>query len=461
MIASLHRLLRWRQREAPQETLRKLEKALDQAGAPRPEVVPLLAALLSLPPSEGYPPLHLSPQQQKQKTLDALLVWLLAAAMRQPVLCIAEDLHWMDVSTLEWLGRLIDQVPTARLFVLLTCRPEFQPPWGVRSHVTALTLNRLSRPQAEAMVARVAGGKLLPAEVVEQMAAKTDGVPLFVEELTKMVLESGLLWETEDRYELARALPSLAIPATLHDSLMARLDRLGPVKEVAQLGATLGRTFSYKLLRAVLPRDEAMLQRALAALVQAELLYQRGVPPQATYLFKHTLIQDVAYQSLLKSRRRHYHQRIAQVLAEKFPELEETQPELVAHHFTEAGAIAQALPYWQRAGQCAMQRSANLEAIAHLTKALELLKTLPETPERARQELDVHTALGPALMAAKGYAAPEVQHTYARARELCRQVGELPQLFPVLWGLYTFYVIRAELRMAHELGEQLYSLAQH
>jgi predicted ATPase len=310
------------------------------------------------------------------------------------------------------------------------------------------------------MASRVAHGHVLPPEVIEQVVARTDGVPLFVEELTKMVLESGLIEEREEHYELTGPLPPLAIPATLHDSLMARLDRLAMVKGLAQLGATLGREFAYELLRAVSPWDEDTLRRGLHQLVQAEFLYQRGLPPQATYVFKHVLIQDAAYQSLLKSTRQQYHQRIAQVLAAQFPDIVETQPELLAQHCTEAGMAAQAILYWQRAGQQAMQRSANLEAINHLTKGLELLKTLPETPERARQELDVQTALGPALMAAKGYAAPEVEHTYARARDLCRQMGEPPQLFPVLWGLYTLYVIRAELRMAHELGEQLFSLAQ-
>ena len=251
-----------------------------------------------------------------------------------------------------------------------------------------------------------------------------------------MVLESGLLQEREERYELTGPLPPLAIPATLHDSLMARLDRLATVKGLAQLGATLGREFSYDLLQAVSPWDEATLQRGLQQLVEAEFLYQQGLPPQATYLFKHALIQDAAYQSLLRSTRQQYHQRIAQVLEARFPELCETQPELLAHHYTEAGLLAQAIPYWQRAGQRAIERSANLEAIGHLTKGLEVLTTLPDTPERTQQELDLQTALGPALMATKGYAAPEVEQAYARARELCQQVGETPQLFPVLWGLW-------------------------
>ena len=300
--------------------------------------------------------------------MHALLTMLLRIAARQPVLFVMEDLHWVDPSTLEFLSLLVDQGPTARILALLTFRPDFSPPWTGRSHCTQVTVNRLPRRQAVEIIRQVAHGKALPPEVVEQIVAKTDGVPLFVEELTKMVLESGLLQEREDRYELTGPLPPLAIPATLHDSLMARLDRLAMVKGLAQLGATLGREFSYELLQAVSPWDEGTLQRGLHQLVEAEFLYQRGVPPQATYLFKHALIQEAAYQSLLRSTRQQYHQHIAQVVEARFPEICETQPELVAHHYTEAGLLVQAISYWQRAGQRALERSANLEAVAHLTK---------------------------------------------------------------------------------------------
>jgi predicted ATPase len=269
-----------------------------------------------------------------------------------------------------------------------------------------------------------------------------------------------LVQEREERYELTGPLPPLAIPATLHDSLMARLDRLATVKGLAQLGATLGREFSYALLQAVAPWDEATLQRGLQQLVEADFLYQKGLPPQATYRFKHALIQDTAYQSLLRSTRQQHHQRITQVLEAQFPDLCATQPELLAHHCTEAGLREQAIPYWQQAGQRAVERSANLEAVAHLTNGLELLATLPDTPERVQQELLVQTTLGPALLVTKGQASPEVLHTYARARELCQQVGETPQLFQVLRGLWYFYLLRVELRTARELGERLLALAQ-
>jgi TOMM system kinase/cyclase fusion protein len=461
MIELLERVvLQFDRDETPHQKLRKLEGFVVQYGLPLAEAVPLFAALLSSSLGADYAPLTVSPEQQKQKTLQAFLAIFLRIAAQQPVLFVMEDLHWVDPSTLEFLTLLVDQGPTARILALFTGRPDFRPPWSGRAHLTQVTLNRLPRRQAVEMTRRVAHGKALPPAVVEQVVAKTDGVPLFVEELTKVVLEAGLLQERDDRYALTGPLPPLAIPATLHDSLMARLDRLATVKSLAQLGATLGREFSYALLQAVSPWDEGILQRGLHQLVEAEFLYQRGLPPQATYLFKHALIQDAAYQSLLKSTRQQYHQRIAQVLAARFPETVETQPELLAHHSTEASLAAQALPYWLRAGQRAIQRSANLEAISHLTRGLEVLKTLPESPERAQRELDFQITLGPVFHAVKGQGAPEVERTYARARELCGQVGETPQLFPVLWGLWYFYLARTEYQTACELGEQLLTLAQ-
>jgi predicted ATPase len=461
LIELLERVaLRFDREESPQQKLSKLEGFLVQYGLPLAEAVPLFAGLLSLPLTADYTPLIVSPEQQKQQTLQAFLTILQRIAAQQPVLFVVEDLHWVDPSTLEFLSLLVDQGPTARILAVLTCRPDFSPPWSGRSHLTQVTLPRLPRRQAAEMIGRVAHSKALPPEVVEQVVAKTDGVPLFVEELTKMVLESGLLQEREDRYELTGPLPQLAIPTTLHDSLMARLDRLAAVKGLAQLGATLGREFAYGLLQAVSPWDEATLQRGLHQLVEAEFLYQRGLPPQATYLFKHALIQDAAYQSLLKSTRQQYHQRIAQVLAARFPEIAETQPEVLAHHYTQAGLTEQAISYWLRAGQQASERSANVEAISHLTTGIELLKMLPETPEHTQQALTLYLALGAALLVAKGHAAPEVEHAYTQARTLCQQVGETPELVPVLLGLWQFYVVRAQLHTARELGETLLRLAQ-
>jgi predicted ATPase len=393
--------------------------------------------LLAVPlPEERYPALTLTPQQQRQQTLDTLVAWLLAEAERQPVLAVYEDLHWADPSTLELLGALLEQAPTVPMLTVLTFRPVFVPPWPTRSHLTPITLNRLERPQVEALITHLAGGKALPAEVVAHIVAKTDGVPLFVEELTKMLLESDLVQEDTQHYVLTGPLSAVTIPATLQDSLMARLDRLGAARDVAQLGAVVGREFAYDVLQAIAPLDETTLQVRLEQLVEAELLYQRGRPPRARYVFKHALIQDAAYQSMLKSTRQQVHQQIAQVLAIQFPALVETQPELVAQHYTAADCTEQAVVYWQRAGQQASDRSAHLEAINHFTTGIELLKTLPETPARTQQSLTLHIALGAALQIAKGNAAPEVEHAYTQAYALCQQVGETPELAPVLYGLY-------------------------
>jgi class 3 adenylate cyclase/predicted ATPase len=461
MIDLLERVvLQFDREEAPEQKLRKLEGFVVQYGLPLAEAVPLFAALLSLPLTADYAPLTGSPEQQKQKTLHALLTILLRIAAQQPLLFVMEDLHWVDPSTLELLSLLVDQGPTARILMLLTFRPDFSPPWTGRAHLTQMTLPRLPQRQAAEMTGRVAHGKALPPEVVAQVVAKTDGVPLFVEELTKMVLESGLLQERAERYALTGLLPPLAIPTTLHDSLMARLDRLATVKGLAQLGATLGREFSYALLQAVSPWDERTLQRGLQQLVAAEFLYQQGVPPQATYRFKHALIQDAAYQSLLKSTRQQYHQRIAQVLEGRFPEVAATQPELLAHHCTEAGLTEQAVCYWQRAGEHAIDRSAPLEAISHCTTGIALLTTLPETPARTQHALTLHLALGAALQMAKGLAAPEVERAYTQAYAWCQQVGETPQLVPVLFGLWQFYLVRSQLHTARELGDTLLRLAQ-
>jgi predicted ATPase len=376
----------------------KLEAGLRPSGLPLVEVVPLVAGLLAVPlPAERYAALALTPPHQKQQTLDALVAWLMAEAERQPVQVVWEDLQWADPTTLELLGLVIEQAPTVPMLHVLTSRPEFSPPWPPRSHLTPLVLNRLERPQVEALIALRAGGKTLPAEVVQHIVAKTDGVPLYVEELTKMLLASPLLREEADQYVLTGPLRTVAIPETLQDALMARLDQLQTAKEVAQLGAVLGREFAYELLASIAPQDENALQEGLAQLVQAELLYQRGRPPRARYLFKHALIQDAAYASLLKRTRQQVHQQIAEVLEARFPALVETQPELVAQHYTAAGCAEPAVHYWQRAGQHASDRSAHLEAVSHFTTGIELLKSLPETPEHTQQSLTLHLALGAAL----------------------------------------------------------------
>ncbi len=450
------RMWRFEAQDTPDEKFGKLAHALSHYRLPLEESVQLFAPLLALPlPENAYPPLTLSPQRQRQKTLEAIVTILLEQAERHPMLFILEDLHWTDPSTLEVLYLLIDQIPTASLLTVLTCRPTFQPTWRHRSYLSEVTVNRLSQPQIERMTTHVAGGKPLPPQVLAQIAEKTDGVPLFVEEITKAILELGHLKEGDGHYELIGSLSTFAIPATLQDSLMARLDRLVTAKAVAQYAAVIGRQFPYDLLQVVSLLDEATLQRELRRLVDAELLYQRGMPPQATYFFKHALIQEAAYQSLLKSTRQHYHQRIAQVLEAQFPETAETQPELLAHHYTETGRTEKAVHYWHQAAQRASDRSAHLEAISHFTTGIELLKTVPETPERTTYALALHIALGAELLMTKGQAAPEVEHTYTQARALCQQVGEPPELVTVLFGLWRFYYARSQLHTARELGETL------
>jgi predicted ATPase/class 3 adenylate cyclase len=455
------RLLRFQAEETPSEKVEKLERMLSQYRLPLEEAVSLFAPLLALPlPEYHYPPLNLSPQRQRQKTLETLVTILLERAERHPVLFLVEDLHWTDPSTLELLNLLLDQTPTASLLVLLTCRPHFQPAWHHRSYLTEITVNRLSHAQVEQLVNRMTDGKAFPQEVLAQIVEKTDGVPLFVEEMTKAILESGELTAVDGHYELIGSFSTFAIPVTLQDSLMARLDRLVTAKAVAQYAAVIGRQFAYALLQAVSPVDEAMLQHELGRLVEAEIIYQRGVLPQATYLFKHALLQDTAYQSLLKSTRQQYHQRIAQALEAQFPETVEMQPELVAHHYTEAGRSASAITYWHRAGQQAVERSAYAEAVSHLTTALALLTILPESRAHSQQELDMQMTLGIALRATRGQTAPEVARLYTRARELCEQVGEPAQLFRVLWGLWHAHGQQGAYQTRLALGEQLLSLAQ-
>jgi predicted ATPase/class 3 adenylate cyclase len=457
-------VLGFEREDSSDKKLSKLEDFLTSSGFSVEGYGTLFASFLSIPLShDRYPSLKLTPQRQRQKTLEALLEIFLGRTKQHPVLLIVEDLHWADPSTLELLNLVVDRGSTPNILTLLTFRSDFSPSWLTRSNVTPITLNRLTRKQVATMVDHITKGKLLPSEVMRQIVTKTDGVPLFVEELTKMVLESGLLREREGGYELTQPLLSLAIPTTLQDSLTARLDQLGSAKEVAQLGAALGSQFSYDVLQAVSSLDEATLRRELSRLVDAELLGLQHLNHSSgtTYVFRHPLIREAAYHSLLKSTRGQYHRQIAEVLAEQFPEFAETQPGVLAHHYTEAGLNNDALVYWQRAGQRAIERSANVEAIRHATRGLELLNNLPDSHGKSKHELVLRTTLGPALIATRGYAASEVVDAYTRARELCQELGETPQLFPVLFGLWLAHLVRAELETARELGEQLLNLAEH
>jgi class 3 adenylate cyclase/tetratricopeptide (TPR) repeat protein len=453
----LWRALNFKRTDSPTEKLDKLERTLEAYGLSPAETVPVFANWLGLPlPENRYAPLSLPPQRQRRGVLEGLRVWLTKAAARRPVIGVVEDLQWADPSTLESLTLFMEQVPRAPILLVFTFRPDFHIPWRLTSYMTHLPLERLSDDEVAALSEHVAHGRLLSPEVQTLLVKKADGVPLFVEELTKMMVETGTF---------ATAAPGLAsslstIPTTLNDVLMARLDRSQAAKEIAQLGATIGREFSYELLQAVSPVDEDTLQLALTTLVDAELLYQRGIPPQATYFFKHALIQDVAYQSLRKRTQRHYHQQIAETLEARAAELREAQSEVIAHHYSEAQLFAPAIRYWQLAGQQATDRSALAEATHHFRTALELMQRLPESNERDQQALALQIALGGPLIATQGYGSAAVEQCYGRALTLCRQIGETPRLLRTLFGLEAFYFIRAQLGTAQQLAEQCLGLAQ-
>lgn len=460
LIDLLERALSFEPSDTGPTRLAKLEQALARYRSPDAETLALFASLLALPLPDSVPTLRLSPQRQKQKIIQAVVSLLLEEAEIQPVYCVWEDLHWADPSTLEFFSAYLDRLPHSRSLVVGVFRPDFSPPWEAGPFLHALSLDRLSPAQVEELALRVCDGKPLPPAVLHQIRSRTDGVPLFVEELTRMYIESGIIREADGHYELTGPLPSLGIPTTLQDSLEARLDRLAVGKETAQLGATLGREFSYALIQTVSPLAEDRLQAELAGLVDADLLSPDGFPPQAHYTFRQTLIQESAYQSLLKSRRQAYHRQIALALEDRFPETVQTRPELIAHHYTAAGLAEPAIAYWQRAGQRATERSANAEATRHLTTGLELLDTLPDSVQRRQQELSLRIDLGTPLTATRGYTAPEVKALYTRTLELCRALGETPQLFVVVFGLWRFYLVAGNLGIARELAEQCWRQAE-
>ena len=443
----------------------KLDGFLAQYGFDLPTVAPLLARLLAVNFEGRYPPLDLPADHQRQLTIDTLITITLMRADYQPLLVVVEDLQWIDPSTLDLLTQLIEQVPRTRQLVVLSFRAEFKPPWPEGPGLERLNLNRLDREASARIVTEIAGMPA-PAELLDQLVEKADGVPLYLEELTKLVSEQGLIRRGNERLDPARPRPALAIPATLADSLTARLDRLTDAKGVAQLGAAIGRQFSYGLLAAVAKTtasvDTQALRHNLARLVDAGLLFVEHNARGETYTFKHALIQDAAYGSLLRTTRLQYHRHIAQALTEHFPDTVETAPELLAHHYTQASMTAEAVPRWLDAGQRALRASANPEAIVHLTTGLDLLANLPAGPERAGVELQFRLALGPAYMAIRGYAAPEVEACYQRARELRRELGDTPgdtpQGGPALHGLWSNHIVRAQHTSALALGEQVLRL---
>ena len=454
-ISQLERAAAFRREDTAEQRLDKVEAVLALAtGNPR-EAAPLLASLLSIPTGDRYPPLDLSPQQQKEKTLHAFVAQVAGLAARQPVLIVVEDLHWSDPSSRDLFDLIVDRVSTLPVLVIVTFRPEFAPRWVGRAHVTLLSLNRLRPPERAAMISCVNGGKALPGEVTEQIIDRTDGVPLFIEELTKAVVESGVLVDAGDRWTMAGPLPPFAIPTSLHASLLARLDRLAPAREVAQIAAALGRQFSHELISAVVPMPQHQLDDSLAQLVAAELMFRRGTPPNAEYTFKHALVQDAAYSTVLRSRRQQLHAHIATILESRFPDIVAAQPQEVARHCAEAGLGEKAVGYWLKAGRQAVARSAMTEAVVPLQKGLSLLAALPDDPWRQQQELDLRFALGQAQTATRGYAAPEVMESLARARVLAEQRDRPDTLMALLHGQWLFHLVRGEYRLALSHAEQM------
>jgi class 3 adenylate cyclase/predicted ATPase len=464
VVQMLERVLEFGRDDAEQRP-DKLDGFLAQYGFDLPTVGPLLARLLAVNFEGRYPPLDLPADRQRQLTIDALIRMTLMRADYQPLLVVVEDLQWIDPSTLDLLTQLIEHVPRTRQLVVLSFRPEFKPPWPEGPRLERLNLNRLDREASARIVTEIAGLPA-PAELLDQLVEKADGVPLYLEELTKLVSDQGLIRRGNGRLDPARPRPALAIPATLADSLTARLDRLTDAKGVAQLGAAIGRQFSYGLLAAVAETtasvDTRALRHNLARLVDAGLLFVEHDARGETYTFKHALIQDAAYGSLLRTTRLQYHRHIAQALTGHFPATVETAPELLAHHYTQASMMAEAVPCWLDAGQRALRASADPEAIAHLTTGLDLLADLPAGPERAGVELQFRLTLGPAYMAIRGYAAPEVEACYQRARELRRELGDTlddtSQGVPALHGLWTNHIVRAQHTSAIALGEQVLQL---
>lgn len=442
-----------------EEQLSQLAEELGAAGLEPSEAVPLFASLLGLPLPERESPFAVSAEARRRLMLEALSKWLLALAEPQPVVLVIEDLHWIDSSSLDLLGLLIDRVSNAPVLLLPTFRPSFEPPWPVESHVRSVTLNPLTRAQTDAMVQGVTGGTSLPDAVRDQVVSKTDGVPLFVEEFTQTVLESGLLARHEDQYEETGPIPNFAVPSTLQDSLMARLDRLGPAKNVAQLASVLGRDFSGELLAAV-ATDAQSLDRDLHLLVSAGILQRTVASTSASYTFKHALIQETAYQSLLKATRRAWHARVANAMERHFAAQAVAEPERLARHCEEGGLIEKGVSYYQSAAEQARQRSASSETIRHLSRGIELLRTLPESLARSKRELMLQIELGMTLVATEGWGSRDAEAAYRRARALCDHIGELPQVFRVMRGLITFYSARAELGTAHDLAERLMQLAE-
>lgn len=458
VIVGLRRAAKLLPEDTPAEKLTKLETFLTKCAVAIDDVLPLLAAALSIPLGDRHPSLAVTPERQKELTLLAIMQLFESMSAQEPLVLSVEDVHWVDPTTSELLERLIERVARAHILLIVTFRPEFTPPWRESSSITLLALDRLEQSMSAALIERVTGGKLLPAELQAQLVARSEGIPLFVEELTKVVLESGCVQEKDDRFVLTGPLPAGGIPSTLQDSLLARLDRLAPIKEVAQFASAIGRDFPYQLLAEIAPLTRQQLQTALDRLTSAGLIYRLPEQTPVTYSFKHALVRDAAYDSMLRSRRHQLHGRIARALQTHFTAAIEQNPELLALHLTEAGLHDQAIEAWLSAGLRAIERSATLEAVTHLRAGLDLVAKLPAGQAAAKQEVRLQTALGAAMRATQGFAAPVVVEAFERARTLCASLEDEELLLDVLPGLQSYYHVHGHLRTARELGEQLVAL---
>src|SRR5215475_11810332 len=459
-ITQLERAAGFRRDDSDEQRLAKLEALLAQGTTDLSEVVPLFADWLSIPIGDRYAALELNPEKRKEKTHQVGLAQVEGLAAHHPLLMVFEDLHWSDPTTREGLDLLVDRIPALRVLVIMTFRPEFTPPWAGRSHVTLLTLNRLPLRQRAEMITHVTRGKILPKEIADQIIDRTDGIPLFIEELTKAVIESGVLTETDDGYRVEGPIAPFSIPTTLHASLLARLDRLAPTREVAQTAAALGRTFSHELISAVATMSKPQLDQALAQLVAAELIFQRGTPPDAEYTFKHALVQDAAYSTLLRSRRIQLHARIVATFENHFTETVTAQPALLAQHCAKAALADKAVVYWRKAGQQAMAHSATMEAEENYRQGLAMLNTLPESSERDTRELELCSALVWALQQTKGYSALQTVETGARVRVLAEKVGNLSQLVRQATRTWGALLTTGDYAGAAAIADHILDLAQ-
>jgi predicted ATPase len=465
VISQMERAAGFVHDDTAQEKLDKLGAVLAQTSTSTADAT-LFAEMLSLPSDGRYPKLDMTPEQRRQRTLTALVSQMEALAQQNPVLMIFEDAHWTDPTSLEVLGRAIDRVHGLRVLLVVTFRPDFQPPWIGRPYVTFIALNRLGERDIVALMNSVIGNEALPANIRQAIVERTDGIPLFVEEITKAILEAGNEGAAEQSTAPVRQ-TSLAVPSSLQASLMARLDRLGPAKEVAQIGAVIGREFSYALLAAVARGSEQDLRSALDSLLMSGLLFQQGAPPHGSYLFKHALVRDTAYGTLLREPRRALHARIAETLESRFADIAENQPELLARHCTEAGLIEKAAGLWGKAGQQSLEHSALLEAAEQFTRAIEQIENLPATSKLRRQRIKVQVGLANALMHTKGRAAPETRASVDQARLLINKaeaLGEAPEdpltLFSVLYGLWNMSFIAFDGDSLREISTEILRVAQ-